>query len=236
MHNLKSKVARYTLNLRLNNNQDAEISDYLATFEKGFPRSQALRLLTVVGFNSLIKFRGNNESWANALSENRLLEMLEHLENVDKSDTSWPTRQTQRQGREPSQNSNNLSGSMIIGKDEKRTEQAWDRKDEQRGYPSDMQSPHLDFRGIPKIIQPSPLTKPNSDFVSGSVPEEEQDSDKSDEAITSIDELLAQANSDDVSQDFESFSMESTAEPSVELEQAEDPLARLDSVFNRVSK
>ncbi|HAT8518383.1 hypothetical protein VB319_22060 [Vibrio parahaemolyticus] len=75
---------RYTLNLYTDKKLDSEIADYIAEHPKGMERSEAIRTLIKVGYNTLIRHMDSQQAVEHSVNENDLKMVVEMLSGIMK--------------------------------------------------------------------------------------------------------------------------------------------------------
>lgn len=75
---------RYTLNLYTDKKLDSEIADYIAEHPKGMERSEAIRTLIKVGYNTLIRHMDSQQAVEHSVNENDLKMVVEMLSGLMK--------------------------------------------------------------------------------------------------------------------------------------------------------
>lgn len=81
---------RYTLNLYTDKKLDSEIADYIAEHPKGMERSEAIRTLIKVGYNTLIRHMDSQQAVEHSVNENDLKMVVEMLSGLMKKAPATP--------------------------------------------------------------------------------------------------------------------------------------------------
>ncbi len=81
---------RYTLNLYTDKKLDSEIADYIAEHQKGMERSEAIRTLIKVGYNTLIRHMDSQQAVEHSVNENDLKMVVEMLSGLMKKAPATP--------------------------------------------------------------------------------------------------------------------------------------------------